>query len=304
MDTRRLRYFVKIVDSGTITRAAETLHLAQPALSQHLNALEAEFKQRLLVRSRNGVIPTAAGKSLYRYAQGILRLEDEARREINTESSSPTGTVTIGLGTYTLSSSLTIPTLEAIRSRFPRIVIRVVETLTVIHSQAIRMGLVDAALIYDPGPVKGVRFERISTDALVLVTPADFELPDSTDTSVSVSALGNLDFMLPSPTHTLRGLVEQAFGSLGMELTVAIEMDHGHSLREAVQLGLGVTVLPEPAAVAMFSDDQFTIRRITDPGLSAAFALATSDDGPQSAAAEVVIETIRQIILDAGVSPS
>ena len=300
MDTRRLRYFVKIVDSGTITRAAESLHLAQPALSQHLNALESEFKQRLLIRSRNGVVPTSAGKSLYRYAQGIIRLEDEAHREISTESSSPTGTVTIGLGTYTLSSSLTIPILQAIRSRFPRIVIRIVETLTVIHSQAIRMGLVDAALIYEPGTIRGVKFDRISTDALVLVTPADLELPDSTDTSVGVSALGSLDFMLPSPTHTLRGLVEQAFSSVGMELSVAIEMDHGHSLREAVQLGLGVTVLPEPAAAAMFNDGQFKIRRIQEPELSAVFALATSDDGPQSAAAEVVIETIREIIRDAG----
>jgi LysR family nitrogen assimilation transcriptional regulator len=69
----RLKYFVCIVDIGNLTQAAETLHIAQPALSQQLITLEAEFRQKLLIRTQRGVVPTEAGQALYRHAQGILR---------------------------------------------------------------------------------------------------------------------------------------------------------------------------------------------------------------------------------------
>ena len=297
METRRLRYFVTIVDSGTITRAAELLHLAQPALSQHVTALEAEFKQQLLVRSRRGIVPTAAGHSLYRYAQSILRLEHEAHHEITSELSSPSGTVTIGLAPYSQASSLTVPILQTVRSRYPRILMRIVETLTVIHSQAIRMGQLDAALIYDPGPIRGVKFERISTDPLVLVTPGNLEVPGSNEDEVPLSALADLEFILPTRTHTLRNLLEQTLSRAGLELKAVIEMEHSTPLGNAVALGLGVTVLPRRAADAIFAGDEFHLRRITNPELSVGFALATPDHEAISPAADAVVRTLREMLL-------
>ena len=76
MDSRRLRYFVQIVDSGSITRAAASSGVAQPALSQQLAILENELKVKLLERSVSGVTPTAAGRILYARAQAILRQFD------------------------------------------------------------------------------------------------------------------------------------------------------------------------------------------------------------------------------------
>ena len=69
MDTRRLYSFVRIVDAGSITRAADILHIAQPALSQQMTSLETQFGQQLLIRSKQGVEPTDAGHALYRHAQ-------------------------------------------------------------------------------------------------------------------------------------------------------------------------------------------------------------------------------------------
>ncbi|MBX9332182.1 LysR family transcriptional regulator, partial [Serratia marcescens] len=73
MNFRRLKYFVKIVDIGSLTQAAEVLHIAQPALSQQLATLEGELKQQLLIRTKRGVQPTEAGNILYAHAQTILR---------------------------------------------------------------------------------------------------------------------------------------------------------------------------------------------------------------------------------------
>ncbi|MGI3198941.1 LysR family transcriptional regulator [Streptomyces sp. GLT-R25] len=91
MDTRRLYSFVKIVDAGSITRAADILHIAQPALSQQLSALEAQFKQQLLIRSKRGVAPTEAGRALYRHAQLILRQIDLAHAAVDISGRAPCG---------------------------------------------------------------------------------------------------------------------------------------------------------------------------------------------------------------------
>ncbi|HBN3884103.1 TPA: LysR family transcriptional regulator, partial [Escherichia coli O25b:H4-ST131] len=73
MNFRRLKYFVKIVDIGSLTQAAEVLHIAQPALSQQVATLEGELNQQLLIRTKRGVTPTGAGKILYTHARAILR---------------------------------------------------------------------------------------------------------------------------------------------------------------------------------------------------------------------------------------
>ena len=83
MNLRRLQYFVKIVDIGSLTQAADILHVAQPALSQQLATLEGEVRQQLLVRTKRGVTPTEAGKVLYRHAQLILRQCEQAQVDMN-----------------------------------------------------------------------------------------------------------------------------------------------------------------------------------------------------------------------------
>jgi LysR family transcriptional regulator, nitrogen assimilation regulatory protein len=76
MNFRRLKYFVKIVDIGSLTQAAEVLHIAQPALSQQVATLEGELNQQLLIRTKRGVTPTDAGKILYTH---LLRHITNAR---------------------------------------------------------------------------------------------------------------------------------------------------------------------------------------------------------------------------------
>jgi DNA-binding transcriptional LysR family regulator len=83
MELRQLRYFVRIVDLGSLSKAAADLFVAQPALSKQIAALEAELKATLLVRSPRGVTPTEAGQAFYRQAQSVLRqlgrIPDEVR---------------------------------------------------------------------------------------------------------------------------------------------------------------------------------------------------------------------------------
>lgn len=82
MDVRQLRNFVAIVDSGSLSKAAERLLIAQPSLSQQLRTLEEELQTQLLIRSAQGVVPTDAGKTLYRHARVVLRQMEQIREEV------------------------------------------------------------------------------------------------------------------------------------------------------------------------------------------------------------------------------
>lgn len=97
MNLRRLKYFVKIVDIGSLTQAAEVLHIAQPALSQQVATLEGEMDQQLLIRTKRGVTPTEAGKILYAHARTILRQCEQAQLAVNNVGQTLQGQVSIGL---------------------------------------------------------------------------------------------------------------------------------------------------------------------------------------------------------------
>lgn len=96
MNFRRLKYFVKIVDIGSLTQAAEVLHIAQPALSQQVATLEGELNQQLLIRTKRGVTPTDAGKILYTHARAILRQCEQAQLAVHNVGQSLSGQVSIG----------------------------------------------------------------------------------------------------------------------------------------------------------------------------------------------------------------
>lgn len=123
MNFRRLKYFVKIVDIGSLTQAAEVLHIAQPALSQQVATLEGELNQQLLIRTKRGVTPTEAGKILYTHARTILRQCEQAQLAVCNVGQTLTGQVSIGLAPGTAASSVTMPLLQAVRAELPEVLV-------------------------------------------------------------------------------------------------------------------------------------------------------------------------------------
>src|SRR4051812_27201158 len=128
MNLRRLQYFVKIVDIGSLTQAADILHVAQPALSQQLATLEGEVRQQLLLRTKRGVTPTQAGEVLYRHAQVILRQCEQALTEMRAAGRELSGSVSVGLAPGTAAAGLAVPLLRAVRARHPGVVLYLNET--------------------------------------------------------------------------------------------------------------------------------------------------------------------------------
>ena len=172
MNFRRLQYFVKIVDVGSLTQAADILHVAQPALSQQLATLEAEVRQKLLVRTKRGVTPTEAGTVLYRHAHLILRQCEQARADMKSAGQGLSGAVSVGLAPGTAAADLAVPLLRTVRERHPGVVLYLNETYGTTLSELIMTGRMDLAVLYGgTTAVHGLAFGLLLFEPLYLVGP-------------------------------------------------------------------------------------------------------------------------------------
>ncbi|MDQ4501199.1 nitrogen assimilation transcriptional regulator NAC [Sinomonas sp. ASV322] len=296
MDTRKLEYFVKIVDSGSITKAAAALHVAQPALSQQVSALEKELKQRLLIRSKQGVEPTAAGNSLYRHAQTILRLVEEARQDVATSGAAPSGRVSIAIAPYSMASSLAPKIVREVKRRYPDILLHLTEIFGGVLSEAIKNGKLDMALIYEPGEIRGVRFTTMIVEDLYLVANPAVELETDPSGAVTLETVSGFELFLPESNHTIRQVVDGALQDRGLPLRLAGEVESVPSLGRLLRANLGATILPRSAADTLFPDQHFQVHRIVEPALQCKIALCTADHEPMSEAASAVLILVREMV--------
>jgi LysR family nitrogen assimilation transcriptional regulator len=295
MDTRKLAYFVKIVDSGSITKAAAALHVAQPALSQQVSALESDLKQRLLIRSKQGVEPTAAGHTLYRHAQTILRLVEQAREDVASSGAAPAGRVTIAIAPNSKASSLTPRIMSEVARRYQDIVLHLTEIYGGVLSEAIKNGRLDMALIYEPGPIRGVQFTTMIVEDLHLVVNGK-NRAGAESGEITLEDAARFGLFLPEQNHTLRQIVETGMRSKGLTLRLVGEVESVPSLTRLLRADMGATILPKSAADALFHEEDFHVLRIVNPGLQCKIALCTPDHEPLSEAASAVLMVLKEML--------
>ncbi|MBL8590795.1 MAG: nitrogen assimilation transcriptional regulator NAC [Methylobacteriaceae bacterium] len=300
MDTRRLGAFVKIVDTGSLTRAADNLRVAQPALSQQVAALEAHFGQRLLIRSKRGVTPTEAGRALYRHAQVILRQLGLAEADVGQSTRAVVGSVSLGLAPYSAGSALALPLLRLARQRHPGVVLHINENFGGVISEMVMTGRMDLAVIYQPGPIRGVAFEPMFEEELFLVSTRRHGPARSKETPLA--ALAGVPLLLPSKIHTIRRLVDAAFERAGIAANLVAEIESAATLAQAIDAGLGATILPWSPASAIAEHQRrsggrdLVLSRLVRPSLQARVSICTPDHIALSEAAQAVLGLIRELI--------
>ena len=235
METRRLHYFVQIVEAGSISRAAAIMGMAQPALSQQLAILEGEMKARLLDRTSSGVSPTEAGQRLYTRAQTLLRQFDSLRLEVIELSGTEAGVVSIGLPP-TLGLSLGIGLLTRVRREAPHIQIHLAEQGSAALSAGLHNGTLDMAvcpLQLTDSSLCGV--ELFSEELFLLAAPE--LLPDTRD----IRDIAALPWIVTSAWNSIRTQLYALMGDCVPN--VVAEVNSLPLVIEAVRQGLGVTLL-------------------------------------------------------------
>jgi LysR family nitrogen assimilation transcriptional regulator len=307
MELRSLRYFVKIVEFGSLSRAADALFIAQPSLSHQVALLEEEFGVRLLDRGSKGVKATAAGIALYRCAVSIARQLEEVRGEISAEGGNLAGDVSVGLPTST-AVVLALPLLRAVVRKYPNICLEINENGSGLLGEWLLHGRLDLAMLFTQGPVKALRCQHLLTEEICLVRARDASSPPDKDpdSTISVAQLQDERLVLPSKANGLRRVIDEAFALRGVRPRLVAELSMLRMLREAVLDGIASTMLPMSAVADEMRSGGVTVKRLVDPPVLRPLSLCVNANVPLSAAGEAVyatvVETINHLVAE-GVWP-
>ena len=237
---RHLRYFVGIVDAGSLSRAATTLYVAQPALSQQMAELEQQLGVALLHRSARGVRPTPAGDVLYREAQAILRHVEKLPDIVRDSGGEVAGAVSLGMSS-TVASFLAGPFIEACRSALPRVSLSLVTEDSVSLKSRIDAHSLDLAVVFEQEPPPGQPRMPLFRQRLFLVDRK--KLPGHAR-SVPLQRVAALPLVLAGAPNALRQVLDRAFAAAGLQPRVVVEANLLSSLLAAVHSGAGATIVP------------------------------------------------------------
>jgi LysR family tcuABC transcriptional regulator len=309
MELRQLRAFVKVVEVGSISRAALDLNVVQSALSQQMTKLESELSTRLLQRSPQGVTPTEAGVAFFREAQLTLRHAEQAIRAA--QESRLSGTVSVGMAPTT-AGVLGMPLMHALRERYPDVRLHMVESLSGHLTSMLNARQLDLAVLFDshllPSPdLKTAR--RWSVMSLLeedlFFISAKKNTRAKMPSTLKLSQLKNEALILPTGPHGLRSTLDTAFARNKLVPNVVLEIDSLAMLMDAVNAGLGATLQPW-AAVARFPDaaDRFHMARISETNVQRVNVLCSlSEDelSPVALAARVVLKECAQQLVSRGI---
>lgn len=243
MELRQLRYFVAIADSGSFTKAAERVYVAQSALSHQLAQLEDELGTPLFERSRRGVELTEAGQRFFPHAVSILRQADEAMASARSTDQEPEGKVVFGIP-HSASNALALPLLREVRQQLPRVTLELTEELTGNLSRQLRTGQIQLAVLFDDGQLGGFDVLPVLREQLFLIEPAEGKDGHSGRSVTLRQALAR-PLTLPAHPHGVRPIIEAAAARAGLPSPqVDADISSISILRTTLLAGLGRTLLP------------------------------------------------------------
>ncbi|KYC10904.1 LysR family transcriptional regulator [Salmonella enterica subsp. enterica] len=301
MELRQLRYFVRIIETGSMGSAAQDLDIGVSALSQQMSRLENELAIRLLQRTSRGVTPTNAGLAFYSQAQLALRHADDAI--LAAREARLSGHVSVGMAPST-ASILGIPFIHAMQENYADVRLHVVESLSgnlerMINTRQIDLAVVfqkDKILRWSARPILEEQLFLIGSHALLAALP-DNPIPPEQRAGIPLS--------MPRQGHGLRGRLDAVCQEHALNVEIVAEIDGLALLMRAVRDGLGATLQPG-AAISHLDNDALRVIGVHNPVLSRPnFLVSLSDDEltPAGLAARVVLTKVMRQLVDAGEWP-
>ncbi len=246
MDERRLRYFLAVVDHGSVTDAARQLHVAQPSLSQAIRGFESELGVLLFHRVGRGLRLSPAGQALVGPARQVLRATEEARNAITGVTELRTGTLEIAaLATLAVDPMATL--IGRFRDRHPGVQVRVLEPENADGVGAlVRDGACELGATHLPLHDQQLVAHPLGEQELLLVLPPEAASKD--DRPLGARQLAATPLVVSPPGTSTRMLLEQALAQVGATPRVAVETAAREAIVPLVLAGAGAALLPAALA--------------------------------------------------------
>jgi LysR family transcriptional regulator, nitrogen assimilation regulatory protein len=292
VDLKQLRYFVQIVDCGSLSKAAEILRISQPSLSLQVKNLEDELGVELFSRHARGVTTTELGRLFCEHARSILKDVERAKDVIASQAASPTGKVSLGLPTSAcrgVSAHLT----RTVAERYPNVSLHIIEAMTGTLDEWVQTGRLDVALLYDHKAFEHVAWTEMMIEDLMLVVAADHPLADATQLSFAEAA--RLPLVLPGTLHVLRTVINQMAARANVVPNVVIDSDSLTAIAQLVRMGY-VTVMPHFAMADEIARKEMAAIPLVDPTPSWRLSVVVSRRTINMRASEAVAEALATVI--------
>jgi LysR family nitrogen assimilation transcriptional regulator len=285
MELRSIRYFVQVADEGSITRTAERIGIAQPALTRHIKQLEAELGTQLLMRLPRGVRLTTSGRDFLEHARAIMLEVSRAGEHIRGKARAPHGTVVMGTSP-TLAPLLLPGCVARARQQCPTVTLKVVEGFSPQLLDALLTGRLDLAVMTNPPRTTALVLTPLCSEPLVVVSPPGAR---GTRRAFSLAELCATPFII---TVGLRTLIEQQLAAFGAALRVEAEVDSVEAIRRLLVCGIGMTIMPVSAFHEEIRAGQLAAFPIEDVNLHRILILAR----PTAEARSVAIDEVEHIV--------
>ena len=293
MDLRQLRTFNCVAELGSLSKASDTLRVAQPALSRQIKLLEHELRAELFTRNGRGMSLTEAGRLLLGRTAGLVKQIDQIRDDIVSAGRAPSGRVVLGL-VPTVSSVLSARLARRTVENYPEISLCIVESYGGHLVEWLHRGEMDLAIIYGPSVDLHLTAHALGRDDIVAVGPRGGPL--ARKKQVDIGWLLQQRLVLPSHSHGLRILIERAASKKKLKLDVQVEADSFRVLTSLVEEGLGLTLLPPSSVRNEVAEGRLETARISKQALTRELILASPVNHSGSAATAAVTSLLRDEI--------
>jgi DNA-binding transcriptional LysR family regulator len=245
MADRRLQVFHTVARLLSFTKAAETLHMTQPAVTFQIRQLEEHFNTRLFDRTHNRISLTEAGDRVFEYADRILSLYGEMDNAIRELTGDVSGVLIIGAST-TIAEYVLPSILGEFKERNPGVNIRlnVSNSVGVVHM--VENNTVDVGIVESPITNKNLAVEVCWHDKLVFICPPDHPL--AKESAIPVTMLSDVPFVCREEGSGTRDFIFQHLASSNIQpqdVNISMEVGSPEAVKSAVEAGLGVSVVSQ-----------------------------------------------------------
>ena len=295
LEIRTLRYFVAVVDAGSMSQAASIVGIAQPALSLRMTQLEDIVESQLLVRSRVGVKPTASGWALYRHAEQILKMVLHTGAVISGKGMHLTGRVRLGLPS-SIAVVLAAPLLEAVRMAHPGIQLELHESPSAYLGSELLNGRFDLSFVVESVP--GLSLTPLLDETLFYVTGSSKKAMKK-EGPITLSNLADVPLVLTTRSTTLRRVLDTAFARADIQPLVHAEVSSIPTVLLLVLEGVGGAIVPGAAISASHPSLHLSAHAISPPIIrraSLGHALSAPPSAETEAVRKVLVETSKYLI--------
>jgi LysR family nitrogen assimilation transcriptional regulator len=260
INLRQLRYFTRVVELGNMTRAADHLNVAQPALGLQIRQLEEDLGSTLLIRHSRGVEPTPAGRTLFERAQKILALVDETRAEMLSLRGAMSETLRLGI-TPSIMSLIGYDLLVEAREEMPQVFLSVTEELGYALIDCMKRNELDLALVYEVEDEPWLAARPIFEEELLFVTA----LADVPPGPISFADALGYALILPCERDLVRKLIDNAATRQNVKLRLAFEVNSPAAIKTMVLREGASTIVPYGAVADEIRAGRLQGRRIVRP---------------------------------------